>query len=205
MANCKICDKQTEVEFVIKQRAVPICKNCASTIFFQQARTYTEGGSIYDLTSKYKVNRTQSHPKIALEVLNYLNQVIGKKFRYKLEDIRTKHSVALDHISARINEGFTEKQLKAVIYHRNKEWKSDPKMSKYMRAMTLFNKEKFQTYVTQLPEELNPVNTKEQRELIRKLNIFGVRGIKNEETDQLARELRDTGFEREDYLKRFLI
>lgn len=42
MSNCKVCGKKTDIVFNISFKAVAICENCASSIFLQQARYYTE-------------------------------------------------------------------------------------------------------------------------------------------------------------------
>jgi len=38
--NCKVCGAKTTVVFNINFKAVPICDDCARTIFFQQATYY---------------------------------------------------------------------------------------------------------------------------------------------------------------------
>lgn len=42
MRNCKVCRTPTEVVFNIDFKAVPICEGCATRIFMQQAKWYTE-------------------------------------------------------------------------------------------------------------------------------------------------------------------
>jgi hypothetical protein len=42
MKNCKICDDKTEVGFNINFEMIPICEKCATTIFLQQAKWYTQ-------------------------------------------------------------------------------------------------------------------------------------------------------------------
>lgn len=40
MRNCKICDRETETGFNIGFNLVPICEDCAASIFIQQSRWY---------------------------------------------------------------------------------------------------------------------------------------------------------------------
>ena len=42
MEKCKVCGDKTEVVFNIDFKATPICENCATSIFLQQAKWYTE-------------------------------------------------------------------------------------------------------------------------------------------------------------------
>lgn len=199
--NCKICDKETDVTFVINEELVHICERCATTIFFQQSRMYAKSRSIYTIPLTYKHGNIR-HPEIAKNVLNHLNELLGKEYRYSTGK---ENDVFLKLISARVNEGHTEKQLKAVSYHRHQLWRDDPMMSKFIRPATLFNREKFHSYIAELPEEINPENTKMQREIIRKLNSLALKGGATEETDRLAHELIDLGYNNEKYLSDFLL
>lgn len=42
MKKCKVCGDKTEVIFNIDFKATPICENCATSIFLQQAKWYVE-------------------------------------------------------------------------------------------------------------------------------------------------------------------
>lgn len=42
MKECKVCGDKTEVVFNIDFKATPICESCATAIFLQQAKWYTE-------------------------------------------------------------------------------------------------------------------------------------------------------------------
>ena len=42
MKKCRICDNDTENIFNIEFKATPICENCATSLFLQQAKWYTE-------------------------------------------------------------------------------------------------------------------------------------------------------------------
>ena len=73
------------------------------------------------------------------EIVAYLNAAIGASFK-----ATTKKTVQL--ISARMKEGFTVDDFKAVIDKKSSDWKSDPKMSRYLRPETLFGT-KFEGYL----------------------------------------------------------
>jgi hypothetical protein len=42
MKNCKICNNKTSSGFNINFKFVPICEDCAATIFLQQANWYAK-------------------------------------------------------------------------------------------------------------------------------------------------------------------
>lgn len=58
-------------------------------------------------------------------------------------------------IAARIREGATVDQLKAVVDVKVAEWGLDPKMSAYLRPETLFGATKFAQYVGALGSRIN--------------------------------------------------
>ncbi|HRN97565.1 MAG TPA: conserved phage C-terminal domain-containing protein [Candidatus Saccharibacteria bacterium] len=87
-----------------------------------------------------------SKPDIAEKVIQYLNDKTGSKFR-----ATPSHTKFID---ARIAEGATPQDLIAVINRKCLEWLDDPKFAQYLRPSTLFNAEKFNTYVGQLDTPL---------------------------------------------------
>jgi hypothetical protein len=42
MKKCKVCGAKTKVVFNINFKATPICEDCATSIFLQQAKWYAE-------------------------------------------------------------------------------------------------------------------------------------------------------------------
>jgi uncharacterized phage protein (TIGR02220 family) len=74
----------------------------------------------------------------AADVLDYLNQKAGRK--YSATPANTKL------IIARVREGATVDDLKAVVDMKVGEWLNDQKMEQYLRPATLFNAEKFGQY-----------------------------------------------------------
>lgn len=74
-----------------------------------------------------------------LSIVDYLNKACNTSFKAS-----TKTTSA--HISARLKEGFTLEDFKAVIDHKKEQWYTDPKMSPYLRPQTLFGT-KFESYL----------------------------------------------------------
>ena len=75
------------------------------------------------------------------DVIDYLNEKAGTHYKAGVKATQEK-------IKARCNEGFTLDDFKTVIDKKTAEWKSDPKMSKYLRPETLFGT-KFESYLNQ--------------------------------------------------------
>lgn len=92
-------------------------------------------------------NINNTFNKYIVEIVNYLNDVAGKNFRHSTKKTQTL-------IRARLKEGFTVDDFKRVIDNKTKEWKHDPKMSKYLRPETLFGT-KFESYLNETPVEQN--------------------------------------------------
>lgn len=88
-------------------------------------------------TKKPKLNGAECS-----EVLDYLNEKAGSKFR--------PVDASLKLIQARFNEGATLDEIKQVIDAKTAEWKPDPKMAKFLRPGTLFNPTKYAQYAGQL-------------------------------------------------------
>lgn len=73
------------------------------------------------------------------EIINYLNEKAGKRF--KVND-KTKA-----HINARVNDGYTLEDFRAVIEKKVAEWRGTD-MDKFLRPETLFGT-KFEGYLNQ--------------------------------------------------------
>lgn len=78
------------------------------------------------------------------EVVDYLNLRAGTRYRSTSEDTRK-------HIRARIDEGYTLEDFKAVIDHKVAEWKGT-EWEKFLRPSTLFGS-KFEGYLNQREEQ----------------------------------------------------
>lgn len=75
------------------------------------------------------------------EIIAFLNLTLGSN--YKATSKKTR-----EHINARLREGFTVDDFKAVILKKHAEWSHDPRMSAYLRPETLFGT-KFEGYLNQ--------------------------------------------------------
>lgn len=109
---------------------------------------------------KEKKEHVGLKPDIMAEVIDYLNERAGRKYR----NVQT-HA---NHINARLEEGATLEDFKAVIDRKCEEWKGDPKFDQYLRPATLFNAEKFNNYLGQVDSPI-PLKDKEvnQKRIIR--------------------------------------
>lgn len=92
-----------------------------------------------------KIKEEKRMSSDAPAVLEYLNEKAGRRFEAVPANIKL--------IIARIREGATVDQLKAVIDSKVRDWRHDPKMSQYLRPETLFNASKFASYVGTLGAE----------------------------------------------------
>lgn len=81
------------------------------------------------------------HDTIYSEIIDYLNLKTGQK--YKSNTPKTRQL-----IHARMKEKFTVEDFKKVIDTKTKEWVNDPRMSPYLRPLTLFST-KFESYLNQ--------------------------------------------------------
>lgn len=146
----------------------------------------------------------ERHPEISAEVLNYLyGTLLKQRNDFTPENVP---KAFLEFISARVNEGHTVDEMKAVAYIKHKEWKGT-KDEKYIRADTLYRPTNFQRYLAEVQAKKpkwNVVSTKEQKAIIKQLNSYGVRGERNEETDRLAKELMATGYNKKEFLNLYL-
>ncbi|WP_272962306.1 conserved phage C-terminal domain-containing protein [Alcanivorax jadensis] len=71
--------------------------------------------------------------------LAHLNEICGTKY--------SKTKTNLGPINARMTDGATLDDVKAVINFKHREWSGDPKMAQYLRPDTLFRPTKFPGYL----------------------------------------------------------
>ena len=83
----------------------------------------------------------------AREVLDFLNAKTGR--HYQPVDANLKLIVA------RLKEGASVADCRAVVAKKCREWSTDEKMSDYLRPATLFNATKFAQYRGELTEVQN--------------------------------------------------
>lgn len=88
---------------------------------------------------------------ICKEAVEYLNQKNGTKYRASSKKTQTC-------VRARVKDGFTLEDFKAVIDAKVAQWGDDEKMSEYLRPETLFGT-KFEGYLQNATREREPVVT----------------------------------------------
>ncbi|MEQ6378885.1 conserved phage C-terminal domain-containing protein [Salmonella enterica subsp. enterica serovar Typhimurium] len=75
----------------------------------------------------------------AILVLTHLNQTTGSRFQVC--------KTSLEHIRARLREGFTPEEMVMVIDYSKEKWGADIKMAEYLRPTTLFIPSNFPGYL----------------------------------------------------------
>lgn len=91
---------------------------------------------------------TGGHLDDIAEIITYLNEKTGSKFRSSMESTRR-------HIRARLKEGFTVEDCKRVIDDRVRRWKGT-EQEQYLRPSTLFAPSKFEGYLNAAPKDKPP-------------------------------------------------
>lgn len=114
-----------------------------------------------DLQSKPDANRTETGQKpdttdknknknnIYSRVVTYLNAKTKSNFKST-----TKTTV--QHIKARVNEGFSPEDFKSVIDFKCSQWLGDPENQEYLRPQTLFGT-KFESYLNAAKRKIVPL------------------------------------------------
>lgn len=90
------------------------------------------------------VGEGEETPAPVLEIVGYLNETVGSRFMPKTPKTRSL-------INARLKEGYTVDDFKAVIDCKFREWRGGD-MAKYLRPETLFSP-KFEGYLNQARSE----------------------------------------------------
>lgn len=100
-------------------------------------------------SDKEKLKPSSKHlpgrPDVTVEIIDYLNAKTGKSFRHV--DSHSKH------IRARLAEGHTLADIRAVIDRKTQEWKGTDS-AQYLRPATLFNAEKFNQYIGEIGQPM---------------------------------------------------
>lgn len=78
------------------------------------------------------------------EIIAFLNEQTGCNFKVSTKKTR-------DLITGRLKEGYTVDDFKRVIVCKVKEWKADPRMSRYLKPSTLFAASNFEAYSNYAP------------------------------------------------------
>lgn len=108
----------------------------------------TQRSHQYKITSKEDhIKRSNSqarpddHSQLRREIVDYLNQKLGTKYKPNASKNKTV-------INARLNEGYKLDDFKRVIDNKYSDWANDAKMVKYLRPETLFGS-KFDGYLNE--------------------------------------------------------
>ena len=80
------------------------------------------------------------HSAEIAEIVGYLNSKLGTSYRPNSKDTASK-------INARLSEGFTVDDFKAVIDSKASQWGNDSRMQEYLRPKTLFAQSNFESYL----------------------------------------------------------
>ena len=96
---------------------------------------------INNIYSPVSEEKTEQLAKDIYEIISYLNQKTGCRYR---ESNQKNQSL----IKARLKEGFTVEDFKTVIDNKVDDWGHDKEMVKYLRPVTLFGT-KFESYLNQ--------------------------------------------------------
>jgi uncharacterized phage protein (TIGR02220 family) len=118
-------------------------KNQEKTICLPYAKAYEN-----------HIENENENINVIKDIIEYLNNKLGTRYKYTSKSIQR-------HISARISEGYKYEDFVFVIDIKYKDWHGT-EMAKYLRPETLFNSEKFQSYVNQ-KGATNEVNSRDNR------------------------------------------
>jgi len=105
-------------------------------------------------------NTLPGKPDDAIIIIDYLNEKTNKSFK--------PVDANKNFIKARIKEGHSIDNIKAVIDMKCIEWLSDERNNKYLRPATLFNATKFNQYVGELGSA-SPMNIGDEYAHYRKI------------------------------------
>ncbi len=124
----------------------------------EQNKDQEQDNKIQSLSSKLdevafsNKNEPSSFKSQAIEVLNFLNEKTGKRFR----PVDTNLTI----IISRLQTGATVTECRQIIAMKYREWKKNPDMLKYVRPETLFGAKKFESYIGELvlPKDKENIN-----------------------------------------------
>ena len=89
----------------------------------------------------YENHSENENINVIKNIVDYLNNKLGTRYKYNSKALQK-------HINARISEGYKYEDFVFVIDIKYKDWHGT-EMEKYLRPETLFNSEKFQSYLNQ--------------------------------------------------------
>ena len=123
------------IDTVYGKEEYGINTNCMDT-----TDAVTDTDSITDTVSGSEADTDKSKPTEIKEIVQYLNDKCGTRYRYQTKGTQ-------EHINARLKEGYTVDDFKTVIDKKFEEWHGTD-MEKFLRPETLFAG-KFESYLNQ--------------------------------------------------------
>lgn len=104
---------------------------------------YDEHAPIEREAHAQQANDKNAHYRAeAATIIAFLNEKAERNF-----DLNGANAA---HVIARLKEGESVEDMRAVIAKKCREWKGDPKMCMYLRPETLFNRTKYASYKGEL-------------------------------------------------------
>jgi len=132
------------VDMLIELKTVELIDLNDQEIIVRNWEKYQSSQFSGDRVAKHRENKKNAAE--ITEIIQMFNQLTGKRDNTKTESNR-------EHINARLEEGRTKEEMKAVILDRIKKWGRDPKMKQYIRPSTIFLPSKFDQYLNEIPAE----------------------------------------------------
>jgi uncharacterized phage protein (TIGR02220 family) len=103
----------------------------------QKRHTNTDTNKRKALSGKPDLAPLNGH-SVEIGILTYLNEKAGRDYKPVPANITL--------LTARLKEGATPEDLRAVVDRKCAQWLGDEKMAQYLRPATLFNAAKFASY-----------------------------------------------------------
>ena len=93
--------------------------------------------SSFDKKEKEKKAAKAAKIEAAIEILEYLNLLAGRKFQ---TDPTKRGKDNVNWVVVLLNKGFTKDEVKAMIEYKCYEWKHDVKMKHLLQPITIFKR-----------------------------------------------------------------
>ena len=139
----------------VDNNSITVCNNSINVYSNEQSKVKkSKVKNINTLSS----NLDGGQQKATDEIIFYLNKKTGKHYK-----VKTPKTVRL--IRARLKEGFTVEDFKAVIEKKCDDWRGNEKMERYLRPETLFGT-KFEGYLNETPNNEKDYDIPEFEDLI---------------------------------------
>lgn len=143
------------VSINVDNNSINVCNNSINVYSNEQSKVKkSKVKNINTLSS----NLDGGQQKATDEIIFYLNKKTGKHYK-----VKTPKTVRL--IRARLKEGFTVEDFKAVIEKKCDDWRGNEKMERYLRPETLFGT-KFEGYLNETPNNEKDYDIPEFEDLI---------------------------------------